>query len=51
MKAKTEWTPQQAITLYLTIEALLNQFDRENIAKLCHPQATTPNESTPNTEP
>jgi len=27
---KTTMTPQQAITLYNAIEALMNQFDREN---------------------
>ena len=27
---KTDMTPQQAITLYKTIKALINQFDREN---------------------
>lgn len=27
---KTEMTPRQAMTLYSTLEALLNQFDREN---------------------
>jgi len=30
MSMKTEMTPQQAITLYQTIEALMNQFDRDN---------------------
>ena len=30
MKMKTDMTPQQAITLYKTIEALIRQFDREN---------------------
>lgn len=29
---KTPMTTQQAITMYLTLEALGNQFDRENLA-------------------
>ena len=36
MKMKTTMTPQQAITLYNTIEALMNQFDRDNDPKVPH---------------
>jgi hypothetical protein len=43
MKAKpvrekrSEWTTHQAIQLYLTIEALLNQFDRDNLKPALNP--------------
>lgn len=39
---KTEMTTQQAIVMYTAIEALANQFDRDNLAKQNQPPPPPP---------